>query len=247
LNNQLPAVGDLTQTWAKSPIWLHPSSSSSLGGLLVLTPFQVLELVSAFRLGSYPGSCIGNQRLPSLCSRSRPSSRCQQSNSEDSCRHCAWVYMFAPWTRISVRAVAGSRSSRVSYRIVYSWLTDKYWRLTRRDASQTRRRSAPLLVTATDHDLPDTEEKDHSRPDPFCDFQRYCNSQVGGRGRRFSLRRRVGMLMTLPRYDSIQAAFRVSGDAVSDSDSDDQASKYKPSSSEPAGFLFGLSWRLNKY
>jgi hypothetical protein len=55
----------------------------------------------------------------------------------------------------------------------------------------------------------------------------------------------VGMLMTLPRYDSIQAAFRVSGDAVSDSD--DQASKYKPSSSEPAGFLFGLSWRLNKY
>jgi hypothetical protein len=57
----------------------------------------------------------------------------------------------------------------------------------------------------------------------------------------------VGMLMTLPRYDSIQAAFRVSGDAVSDSDSDDQASKYKPSSSEPAGFLFGLSWRLNKY
>jgi hypothetical protein len=57
----------------------------------------------------------------------------------------------------------------------------------------------------------------------------------------------VGMLMTLPRYDSIQAAFRVSGDEVSDSDSDDQASKYKPSSSEPAGFLFGLSWRLNKY
>jgi hypothetical protein len=42
----------------------------------------------------------------------------------------------------------------------------------------------------------------------------------------------VGMLMTLPRRDSIQAAFRVSGDAVSDSD---QASKYKP------GFLFGLS------
>jgi hypothetical protein len=57
LSDQLPAVDDLTQTWAKSPIWLHPSSSlSSLVDLLVLTPFQVLELISAFRLGSYPGS-----------------------------------------------------------------------------------------------------------------------------------------------------------------------------------------------
>ena len=87
--------------------------------------------------------------------------------------------MFVPWTCISVRAVAGSRSSRVSYRIVYSWLTDKYWRLTRRYAFQTRRRSAPLLVTATYRGLPDTEEKDHSQPDPFCDFQRYCISRVG--------------------------------------------------------------------
>ena len=55
LSDLLPAIGDLTQTWAKFPIWLHPSSSS-LVDLLVLTLFQVLELISAFRLGSYPGS-----------------------------------------------------------------------------------------------------------------------------------------------------------------------------------------------